>query len=272
MRLALSSVLMLALPLLSGCAELVDDPQDLADVGPQVAAAADGVAEAVQTLPGHVAGTVVDATGILLAGATVRLPALNLTRTTNDDGSFAFVDLTPGPYDLEASHPGWLAARTSVIVPPGGFARPQLLLPSLPPPQPYSEVLRFDGYSDLLLGPFGYALDCDCSFEVAFADGLQEVVLEAVLLEDGGPFGSQSLQWWMSTYDNATDSGAAFQGWGDSPMAVRLPGADLGPATEAYIQVMPEGGFMPEANRAFTVYLTAFYHAPGPADYTALSK
>src|ERR1041385_7398226 len=47
---------------------------------------------------GHIAGVVVDEAIRPIAGAKVRLPGMDLARTTDRDGAFGFVDLLAGPY------------------------------------------------------------------------------------------------------------------------------------------------------------------------------
>lgn len=269
MRLALLPVLMLALPLLSGCAGLVEeDPnaaaQALADA---VAPYVDEAEAAAEELPGHIAGTVVDANATPIAGASVLLRSLNLTRTTDADGSFAFVDLHTGTYELEASADGFLAGRAAADVAPAIFVRPTLVLESEPAPLPYMEVFKFEGHADVA-GPIDFS--CHCRFEFALADGVEDLVLEAVLDGSSTPLSSDWMSWYLSTYDDLTEEGTSFSGEEASPVSVLLTAEELGSPSDGYLEVRPSGDLLPEVNRTFTAYVSAFYHGPAPADYTVL--
>lgn len=268
MRLALLPVLMLALPLLSGCAGLVEEDPTLADLKAQAEPYADEAVEAVEDLPGHIAGTVTDATGSPLGGASVVLAALNLTRTTDADGSFAFVDLARGNYTLEAVADGFLASSAVATVLPGLFARPTLVLETEPAPEAYVEVFKFEGYSDVA-GPIGFS-SCYCWFEFAIADGLQDLVIEAVLDGSNAPFSSDWMSWYLSIYDNTTEEGDYFGGEEASPMSVVLTAEDLGSPSDGYLEVRPSGDLIPEMNRTFTAYVSAFYHGAAPEGYSAI--
>jgi hypothetical protein len=73
-----------------------------------------------QTFRGGIAGSVADATGATVAGATVRLvsPDTNLTRdsVTTSTGEFVFQDLPLGKYDLTVSQSGFDTVHVSGIV------------------------------------------------------------------------------------------------------------------------------------------------------------
>ena len=73
-------------------------------------------AAGAQTMTGAVIGTVKDAQGGVLQGATVRVssPALiggPATMTTNDQGQLRFPALPPGPYVLDVEARGFTAYR-----------------------------------------------------------------------------------------------------------------------------------------------------------------
>ena len=67
-----------------------------------------------------VSGTVTDASGAVISGATIHMKAAETgiveTRQTNADGFFAFVNLQPGHYDLEASQSGFSTFRQTGIL------------------------------------------------------------------------------------------------------------------------------------------------------------
>jgi Carboxypeptidase regulatory-like domain/TonB dependent receptor len=67
-----------------------------------------------------VSGTVTDSSGAVISGATIQMKAAETgiveTRQTNADGFFAFVNLQPGHYDLEASQTGFTTFRQTRIL------------------------------------------------------------------------------------------------------------------------------------------------------------
>ena len=62
-----------------------------------------------------ISGIVSDASGAVLAGATVQAKSVETgivqKRETNADGFYAFVDLQPGHYDVEATQAGFTTYR-----------------------------------------------------------------------------------------------------------------------------------------------------------------
>src|SRR5437660_1526167 len=67
-----------------------------------------------------ISGIVTDASGAVLAGATVQAKSVETgivqKRETNADGFYAFVDLQPGHYDVEASQAGFTTYRQTAIL------------------------------------------------------------------------------------------------------------------------------------------------------------
>jgi hypothetical protein len=67
-----------------------------------------------------VSGTVTDASGAVVSGATVQMKAIETgaveTRETNSEGFYAFVNLQPGHYDLEVKQTGFTTYRQTGIV------------------------------------------------------------------------------------------------------------------------------------------------------------
>lgn len=79
-----------------------------------------------KTFPGSIAGTLVDATGASIAGATVKLtasdPSASRQTLSDSDGQFSFANVPPGPFLLRINSPGF-AAKTSSGVLGSGEAR-----------------------------------------------------------------------------------------------------------------------------------------------------
>jgi len=72
-----------------------------------------------QTAPGTVRGQVTDPTGAVIPGATVSVKAPNgnvvSSTQTTDQGAFELKGLTPGPYSLSASAPGFATSQAQDI-------------------------------------------------------------------------------------------------------------------------------------------------------------
>src|SRR5438105_5271648 len=68
-------------------------------------------AGAAQTITGSISGTVLDTSGQVIAGATVKLintrTSDTRTLTTNEAGDFNFTAIQPGTYTLKVEHPGF---------------------------------------------------------------------------------------------------------------------------------------------------------------------
>ena len=67
-----------------------------------------------------VSGIVTDSSGAVISGATIQMKSSETgivdSRQTNSDGFFAFVNLQPGHYDLEASQTGFTTFRQTGIL------------------------------------------------------------------------------------------------------------------------------------------------------------
>src|SRR5215467_13014407 len=73
-----------------------------------------------QSDSGRIRGTISDAQGKILVGATVTLTSTATGRsrsaTTNSDGAYAFDLVEPGHYKIEASKPGFAPAQGELTV------------------------------------------------------------------------------------------------------------------------------------------------------------
>ncbi len=141
MRWVTGAALLLVVTFLAGCADGggAAEPQATEDFG--VAPTEDA---------GIVIGVVVDDAIRPLVGATVilRIPDAPRTATTDDDGRFAFADVPPGTYFLEATHPQAESAQTSVEVVAGDPDPPvvRLQLTRLFSQEPFHEAIKFTGF------------------------------------------------------------------------------------------------------------------------------
>lgn len=145
MRTALPLLLLLA-SLLAGCAgggggpaAAPDDAQRFEDLD----------VEATETT-GIILGVVVDASITPIDGATVTLTSAQppMSQKTDSQGRFAFADLEPGTYLLQATHAQFSTAQASTEV-VAGVDEPKavrILLERLFDRDPFSEIIKFDGF------------------------------------------------------------------------------------------------------------------------------
>src|SRR5690242_11814314 len=134
---AVPVALLVAATVLSGCssaphapAEIVVQSQPGPDAPNEVRSNATAAANVDPPKPktrGHIAGVVVDEAIRPIAGAKVRLPGLDLERTTDRDGAFGFVDLLPGPYYITFNATGYYPAQTVLEVKDDEFTRAKVV-------------------------------------------------------------------------------------------------------------------------------------------------
>lgn len=253
---------------LSGCVSMVEEGDPDLDAA---AAEVQKAIDAYEARTGHIAGTVRSGLdGSPLLTASVDLPGVAEDLAADAQGRFVFLDLAPGDYTLTVSAPDFVEQQVTVAVASGQFSRPDVVLEAVPAPQPYYTTLRMDAYSEV--GVLGFQSMCACDAAGEFyAEGLSEVVIEAVMGDSFMPLpGPGSFYWGLYTYDAAHDWAFA-SGYGDDPLHVHLAAGDLmANATHYELNVQPDGGLTPHAQQLFTAYLTAFYHGPAPADFTAV--
>ncbi len=100
-----------------------------------VIASADDPQKAAQT-NGQISGTIVDQAGALAAGAQVQLVRPGQTQSqpqqvqSGDDGQFSFGDVTPGPFQITVTAPGFDSKSFTGTLSAGqAFIVPQIVLP-----------------------------------------------------------------------------------------------------------------------------------------------
>ena len=106
---------------------------DSASPGARETAASPAAPSPAQQVPGSISGTLVDPSGAAAAGARVTLtrddssPALEAR--SNDDGEFSFPGISPGPFHLAVTLPGFSTHTVSGTVHPGeSYVVPQISL------------------------------------------------------------------------------------------------------------------------------------------------
>src|ERR1041385_1349574 len=216
---------------------------------------------------GHIAGVVVDEAVRPIAGARVKLPGLDLVRTTDRDGSFGFVDLRPGPYFITVNATGYYAAEAVLDVKEDEFPRPKVILTAIPPPEPYHVTQSFDGFADVTdLEPVTFRFACgSCAFDF-YADrpGLRALVLEAAA--DGAVTGDGFRHWLYGTNGSATE--VLSSGASGVPMRVELRDGGLGGGDHFSLEVYPTAFPVPETSKRFQVFATSFYNQPPPTGWS----
>lgn len=260
---ALNVALLTTLSLLAGCVEPVEDGGD-----PDLDALAREAQDAVTDLTdesGHVAGQVVDAAGAAIAGAHVVLDDADAVET-DDQGRFAFVDVTPGDHVLAAPKAGYLdSGAVAVPVAAQSIARPTVVLAEDLPPA-YFETSSFTFYDQASL--FGASLGCDCYADLPVADGITEAVLEVV--DEGGLVLTQDYHFLLTSY-GSDENGTTYLGQTGGYVAPGWPaligGEPLANATGVELRVAPD---TLGAAQAYTAYLTLFYYGPAPDGFTAI--
>jgi hypothetical protein len=217
---------------------------------------------------GHLAGVVVDEAIRPLEGALVRLPGLDLERTTDRDGSFGFVDLHPGPYFLTVELEGYYAAEAMLRVSTEEFTRAKVILAAVPPAEAYHVTQSFEGFTDLTGDPFTGAggLVCRmCDFDLYIErNGLVGVVVEAAMQTH-----TEGDEFWhvFAPYDAAYEDRAS-DGYVTDPMRIEVRAPDLGDGDRFTLHAEPISFPAPEASQRFTVFVTAFYNEEPPLGWS----
>lgn len=219
---------------------------------------------------GHLAGVVVDQAIRPLKDATIHLPGLDLTETSERDGSFGFVDLYPGPYFITVALDGYYAAEAVVEVHADQFTRVKVILEAIPPPDPYHVTQQFDGFAELGGDPFIGSFYCRCTFDFYLEqEGLQAVIIEATMSAySGPPGGTNGFYHDFGPYDCC-----AYYTRGSLPNPLRVEARDVDDASQARysLRMAPEGFPAPETNKQFTTYVTAFYNELPPVGWSFLN-
>jgi hypothetical protein len=218
---------------------------------------------------GHIAGVVVDEAIRPIAGAKIRLPGLDLARTSDRDGSFGFVDLHPGPYFIAVNATGYYDAEAVLQVSEDEFTRAKVILRSVPPPEPYRIQQSFEGYTELTSDPllgFSFCNACDFDFYLD-RPGLHTAIMEAVF--EGSVADGTGFRYYFYGEGQRYYNGIAY-GSSGNPLRFEVREADLGTESEDHfwLRVEPESFPVPEQSRRFQVFVTAFYNEAPPTGWS----
>lgn len=268
---------LLVAPLLAGCGQPAEGGFDVEvrSLEPtEVRSDPDGLPPAVPEQTGegrgHLAGVVVDQAIRPIEGAVVRLPSLDLTRLTDRDGSFGFVDLVPAPYFIEVTADGFLPAEALVSVADGEFTRAKVVLTAIPPAEPYRTMQEFTGFVDVSSTPYAAGTlvcqHCDFPFTLS-PEGLDTLVVEAAF--DAPTAGNQQsfMAWLQGQRTGGTWLCIVCDVQAD-PVRIEVRGDDLANQTDWNLRAEPQTSPLPETNVRFHVFVTAFYHQAAPAGWS----
>lgn len=151
--------LLVVVALLAGCAQAPEPASDGAGA----------------TVPGTLAGVVIDEAIRPIAGAAVAVPALpDLAPVlTGDDGGFVLSELAPGVVILQVTKDGYLSQTVQAEAPAADeeAALLQVQLAASLESAPYATVETFDGFIDCGAGSsavFGFTFACQNTVQAAF--------------------------------------------------------------------------------------------------------
>lgn len=209
---------------------------------------------------GHISGVVVDAALHPLAGAVVKIPGLDLQDAARRDGSFSFTELNPTAYYLTVNVTGFYGAEAMVLVEAGKIARVRFVLDAVPPPTPYHITRSFNGFSQVTGDFFVYQ---DNQFSLDLDQPNPMLVIEARMdpyQYNEPPVGNNSFSWYISDMSGRQLA----YGQGGNPLRAVVDGNRLDNDTSFTLSVNPNGFPLPEFEKSFTVYATAWYNSQPP--------
>jgi len=263
-RVAWAALALLTLLLLAGCSAAPAQP--VVEVAPGQTVS---VSEPPKPTLGTVSGIVGDDALHPLPGVAVTVLSLNVTATTGSGGQFAIVNVPEGVWIVEGSLKDHQAVQTTVEVEAGKVAKAVLLLPRLPPTDPYRTTFKADGYvtSDLNGLLFGHA-NATVSFQLDHARAatiVAEARVDGLTSLDPQPL-DYSLQ-------PPADPRPVLEGPAANPLLLRIDPRVLPPGRADWdFQVVLKDLAPTVAVQAHQVtVVTVFYNQPAPDGWSMLA-
>lgn len=217
---------------------------------------------------GIVSGIVGDDAVYPLANATLFILGLGLNTTTDKNGRFAIVDVPPGIYILEGSKKDHATAQTTIDVQAGEVAKAVLLLPRVPPTDPYHTTEQQEVFVDAW-GAF-MNLGGGNSSEVRFV--LDESQARTLVLE--ATWSGTVIATGDSAFDFgvvASDEHEVVAGPAGNPFSVHLDARILPPGKRTftfYVQPRLDAVLLESRGQ---LYATVFYNAEAPPQWSILA-
>lgn len=242
--------------------------------------------EELARTPGTLQGLVLTPSLGPIAGAKVAFLRQNGSATTDASGFFRLERATTGPHLLSVSAAGYTNRTVLANARNGTVMEVNITLEPAPSRVPYQEERELQGFLSCgLLAPGHQGVDCASAdpnhrdvFEFDVAPRGKQVVLELVWDAEGNP-GARTLRLSAETVGygaedldlgNATGEGHARVTVDRAVMEKFYPEGGLLRARVALTnEGTPPVGLA--AQTRFTLYVTTFYHEPGPADYAAFA-
>lgn len=277
--------------LLTGCINDAYQPLGGADPAPADVEVKPGEL-ADRSTPGQVKGIVTSLALEPLSGANVTLLSLNRTALTGADGGYLFKDLPNGRALVHASNAGYFSKTQSATIRNGTIVTLDFRLEPVPLVEPYHESVEFAGLvaCDAVVqdGTSETAHHCGAAdpndkrvFETDIKAGAETLVVE-IRWEAGTP-AARHLRAIVETVGFGAADAVLANTTGPSVLRLEVPPSSLakyypggGPVR---IVVGPGVSLADEestinaglaAQQQFTVFLTAFYHAPAPTSWSVL--
>ena len=153
---------------------------------------------------GVIRGLVLDPTITPIPDVTVKVTGTALATTTNQDGAFAFSDVEPGTYFLQAVKPGFAPVQASVTV-VAGIDKPDIVKVQMiadPSSAPFIQPYVFDGFIECSLGGAafgGYVYYSACSEGLLAPVFPEDAFATSYLVGYNYPTWTQAEQVWEST-------------------------------------------------------------------------
>jgi hypothetical protein len=255
---------LLAPLLLAGCGEPKKDSTDVIILGGQT------VTETKTDLPtggkglGHIAGFVVDSAIRTISGATVHLVSLDQHDVTDRTGGFEFIDLKPGSYLLKINATGYERAESYVDVKADKFTRVKVILKQFPPPEPRVEVAEYKGYAEATNVQVARFLQSSYSVRLS-PDNLTGFVIEATM--DENPGGSNGF---TVELDSINCCATIHRASAANPFWTQVEPSRL-KASSYRLYMAPWSSPVPELQKEFQVFTSAFYGQSIPAGYSVVA-
>lgn len=218
---------------------------------------------------GRVAGIVGDDALYPLEGASIYLMGTELSTTSDSAGRFALLDVPPGIYIVEARLKDHAASQTTADVQPGQTARAVLLLPRIPPTDPYHVTLEHENFVEFAGGGAAFGGN-----RTAFVFTLDPSAPKTVVLESRweGTFIATGQQEPL-TY-RLTDPGQreVQAGAVPNPFVVHVDARILTPGHDTFTLRVEPNWIEPIVFQGHgRTYVTVFYNEPAPAAWSFLA-